>query len=116
VSRVQHGYGGHFAAWPDCLFHLHTTVNGRWRVSTVGDYRPTYRARGEARLALAPEGLGGGGVRLFESMVFMLAPNGGVRSWTEIRSAAYDCAADADEGHEALCAEYEAMVIPSLSE
>jgi len=67
VTRKQHGYGGHFVAWEDCLFRLHTSVNGRYRISTVGDWRPSHRAAGESRLALDPVTIGVG--RLFDAEI-----------------------------------------------
>lgn len=106
MGRKQHGYAGHFTAAADCLFRLHTSVDGRYRISTVGDWRPTYRGIGEARLEFAPETIGPN--RLYESRVFELGADGEPSSWGEIDGDNYNAADEAEAGHEALVCKYEA--------
>jgi hypothetical protein len=60
---IWQAFPGHFCAAKDCLFRLSTVVsNGKYIVSTIGDYRPSYKednSREEIGLN-----------RLFETMVF----------------------------------------------
>lgn len=96
------GYAGHFIASPRCFFHLHTRV-GRWRISTVGDYRP----RGED---FPPETMGAG-PELYESMVFPVSGygthgEGDVTKWEEERTVRYMTAEEACVGHLELCREF----------
>jgi hypothetical protein len=105
--RKQHGYAGHFIAWADCLFRLHTSVDSRYRISTVGDWRPPLppNHEGEKRLAREPMTIGPG--RLFETMVFELGADGEPTSYAELDASAYNTAAEAEAGHEALVRKYE---------
>lgn len=100
------GYAHHFIGGADCRFSLATFVaDGRWLVSTVGDYRPD---------GGAPRSLGSVPSDLFETMVFECDPSvltedgePSVLSWIEDWCARYATASEATEGHLQLCAEYE---------
>ena len=63
------GEAGHACCAHDCLFHMHTHVNG-YCVSTVGDYR----VRVKNRPAEEPEDVGFN--RLYETMVFQIEKDG----------------------------------------
>lgn len=88
------GSAGHFIGWAKCCFRLHTTV-GEYRVSTVGCYHP-----GDAEVD-EPHEIGSG--RLYETMVFRNAEDGGVDDWIELDSAAYNDVESAEIGHIATC-------------
>lgn len=80
----------------------HTRV-GRWRISTVGDYR----LRGED---FPPETMGAG-PELYESMVFPVSGygthgEGDVTKWEEERTVRYMTAEEACVGHLELCREF----------
>ncbi len=105
MTTREHGYAGHFigAAW--CLFHLHTTVNGRYRVSTVGDYRPAHQRVIEKLGPMREIGWN----RFFETMVFELGPDGEPKSWSEIDSDGYSDREAAEVGHAAMVVKYERL-------
>jgi hypothetical protein len=100
VTRRYYGHAGHFIASDGCRFHLCTEVNDRYRVSTVGDYRP----RG-AMVTAPPTEVGYG--RLYETMVFSIGADGEVDDWAERECFGYQTAEEADAGHEAMCRKYE---------
>lgn len=103
MSRTEHPYPGHFIASARCQFRRHTSVNGRYRISTVGDYRPdTRRFPEDAEMELI--GLG----RTFETMVFVLGQDGQPVSWGEHFAEGYNEADDAQRGHERAVEEFEA--------
>lgn len=95
--RIEHGTAGHFICADRCCFRRHTSVNG-YRISTVGCYHPKPGA------AIEYIGLG----RLYETMVFKLGDNGQPSSWTEIDFDGYSTEDEAQAGHEAMVAKYEA--------
>jgi hypothetical protein len=99
------GYPHHFIGGRDCLFSMATFVaDGRWLVSTVGDYRPE---RGHQKSL----GING---EMFETMVFATDPSvrddgePAVISWSDEVCRRYRTVRDAVEGHMALCREFEA--------
>lgn len=100
-SRVYSGMPGHFIGAVNCCFHLTTRVNGKWLVSSVGCYHPGGIKTNQ------PEEIGLD--RLFETMVFRVAADGGVSDWTEVDSAGYHDADNADVGHEMMVRKYEAQ-------
>lgn len=110
--RRQYGYPGHFIAAPWCLFHLHTSVDGRYRVSTVGDYRPAHERHVERVGPMREIGY----QRYFETMVFRLGRDGDPASWSEMDADGYATAEEAAAGHEAMCAKYEAKCADAASE
>jgi len=98
------GYPHHFIGGKDCLFHLATFVcDGRWLVSTVGDYRPN----GGKAVTLGRDGL-------FETMVFATDPlvltdgEPTVVTWSEDWGERYNDSTSAAQGHMRACNEYEA--------
>ena len=100
MSRRYHGTPGHFIGARQCCFRLHTTVNGKHRVSTVGCYHPLSQAETDEPVNI-------GHNRLYETYVFELGEDGVPVSWTEIDSAGYNAEIDAENGHEAMCQKYE---------
>lgn len=102
MTTREHGYPGHFIAADWCRFHLHTTVNGRYRVSTVGDYRPAHQRVSEELGPMREIGCN----RYFETMVFELGRNGEPSSWCEIDADAYNDHEAAEAGHAAMVAKY----------
>ena len=97
-TRIEHGTAGHFIAADRCCFRRHTSV-GVCRVSTVGCYHPISRDA-------EPEEVGFR--RLYETMVFVNDSDGQPVSWTEIDSDGYTTEDEAQAGHEAVVAKYEA--------
>ena len=98
MARRYHGTAGHFIGADRCCFRLHTTINNRFKVSTVGCYHPLH---GDVELAYPI-----GHDRTYETMVFdLLAPEG--ERWSEIDSRGYSDEDDAEAGHEAMCAKYD---------
>jgi hypothetical protein len=105
--RKQHPYAGHFIASFDCLFRLHTSVNGRFRISTVGEWHPDIPPNvGERRYKHPPREIGVD--RLYETMVFPLGADGEPVSWEGIDHRSYNTAAEAEAGHEELVSKWEA--------
>lgn len=90
---VHHGMAGHFIGSRNCCFRLHTTVRGKWRVSTVG----CYHREGEAPREVGCD-------RLFETMVFKIVR--GRVDYTEIDMLGYNTAPAAEAGHAAMVAKY----------
>lgn len=93
------GQAGHFICAHDCLFHLHTHVNG-YCVSTIGDYYPSYKRKGDD-LGEAHEV---GYQRMFETMIFRLTSDGGVEGG-ELECVPYNERDEAAAGHVAKCKE-----------
>lgn len=110
--RREFGYAAHFIGASNCLFHR-TTQIGSVVISTVGDYRPFDRDNPSSRKTI---GLN----RYFETMVFhsdSVCPCGcGLpeHNGHEFDFAGYQTAAEADAGHEAMCAKYESIPTPVL--
>lgn len=110
-------HAAHFCAARYCMFHLATVVgNGRWVVSTVGDYRPG-KAGDRPRNGDQPEQIGAG--RLYETMVFRAEHRKGekphdlcclydaVTSDGEMDMDAYIHGGDATRGHLAMCEKWD---------
>jgi hypothetical protein len=96
------GEPGHFCAADACVFHLHTHVNGKWCVSTVGEWYP----RGTPRQAnRGPETIGSD--RLYETMVFRVI--GKDIDLSELEMAPYNDREAAQKGHMALVEKYGGM-------
>lgn len=96
AERVDLDRPGHLIVADQCRFWLHTRV-GRWRISTIGDWRPPH---------LEGEREDIGWQRAFETMVFELGEDGEPVDWNERDSAGYDNEGDARAGHEAMVARY----------
>jgi hypothetical protein len=92
------GEPGHFCGADDCVFHMHTHVNGKWCVSTVGEWYPNGRAGG-------PETIGSD--RLYETMVFRVGDN--AIDLSELEMAPYNDREAAQKGHVALVEKYGGM-------
>jgi len=80
------GEPGHFCGAHDCVFHMHTHVNGKWCVSTVGEV---------------------GSDRPYESMVFYVGGND--IDLSELEMAPYNDQEAAQKGHMALVEKYRGM-------
>ena len=93
------GEPGHFCGAHDCVFHLHTHVNGKWCVSTVGEYYPLGRRRDRMEKI--------GGDRLYETMVFRVV--GKDIDLSELEMASYNDREAAQKGHVALVEKYKGM-------
>ena len=107
------GYPHHFICGDDCKFSLATWVSdGRWLVSTVGDYRP--------HGSIVP--LGADGDDLFETMVFECDPDDlfdgepTVVSWQHHGCWRYASAQSAVEGHMLACYMFESRVGRNVSD
>lgn len=104
---IKHlGCAGHFIGASKCGWRRHTQIDGpggSWRVSSVGEYRPT----GHENVSIGFD-------RTFETMVFATSsdavPKGcgcrEVSEWCEVDSDGYNDAGKADAGHEAMVAKY----------
>lgn len=99
-ATVHHGMPGHFIGAPDCCFHLHTTVRGKFRVSTVGCYHPASEREGRKVGPVREIGY----QRLFETMVFKMRR--GAVDYAGIDMAGYNNERDAEAGHAAMVAKY----------
>lgn len=107
AERVELGCAGHFIAAAGCAWRRHTQV-GKFRISSVGDYRPR---NGKRELI--------GATGYYETMVFALTDrqaegNEGcgcreVANWTEIDGERYETAGEAQAGHERYVAKYAAI-------
>lgn len=103
-SWTSCGFPHHFIGSADCTFSLATYVaDGRYLVSTVGDYRP----RG-GHSDPVPLGIDAGDQ--FETMVFTTDPSRlnddgepTVTSWSELYMMRYRTAAEANRGHLETC-------------
>lgn len=99
------GLPGHFIGAHSCEFHLHTRV-GDYRVSTVGDYRPSGPYTEPVKVGLG---------RLYETFVFRAEAHGEhgegeVADWGEIVDAlGANDATEADRNHMAMCKKYAAL-------
>lgn len=103
--RRYRGYPGHFIASDSCLWHLHTLVPG-FKISSVGDYRPSYLRKGDS----LPERQAIGVDRFYESMVFCVDTEGSeLFPGREVDFRAYDNATEAEAGHEELVQFYERL-------
>lgn len=100
-----HGHPAHFIAAGRCRFHLATTVaDGRFMVSTVGDYYPDHHGERETL----------GASRHFETMVFPVdgerdcgCPN--VTDYHEYDFMGYQTSQDATAGHMDMCRKWDAL-------
>lgn len=93
-ERVKHkGMPGHFIGASDCCWHLHTIVDRRWRISSVGCWHSGLRANEWADDSNRKE-IGHG--RLYETMVFDLASENTLQ---EIELVGYNDEEEADRGH-----------------
>lgn len=104
-ERVEIGCRGHFIGASDCHFSRHTQI-GKYRVSTIGDYRP---GKGEAVEI--------GADRYYETMVFATEgePKGCgcvpvVDYSASVDFDGYQTREEAQAGHEAIVAEWMAKV------
>ena len=92
LDRVQHkGMPGHLIVSRRCCFRLHSLIDGRWKVSTVGCYHPSSlkeRPSYENRETIGCD-------RLYETMVFDETRG----DWQELDMAAYNREEDAERGH-----------------
>lgn len=95
-ERIEIDRPGHLIVADQCRFFLHTRV-GKWRISTIGDWRPEH-ADGE-RWDIGLD-------RAYETMVFELGDDGEPVDWSERASDGYSTEAEAREGHEAMVARY----------
>jgi hypothetical protein len=105
-ARVELGCAGHFICHDACLWRRHTQV-GRYRISSVGEFQPKGRGR---------QPIGSGAGDFFETMVFETSDkpnplsNGCgcmiVPSFSEIDSARYATAGEAQAGHERFVRKY----------
>ncbi|WP_129141548.1 hypothetical protein [Modicisalibacter coralii] len=102
-----YGFPGHHICGARCQFHLATSINGKYLVSTVG------------RLILDPLREPGkieqvGADRYFETMVFEMDgdnadgdPN--ILDWGGLEMEGYNHSLDAERGHYEVCRQYAAL-------
>jgi hypothetical protein len=111
AQRNYFGNAAHFIGADDCHFHIATQI-GEYLISTVGEYRPLKETGG---YLYGREPVEIGINRKYETMVFRAAgpcqcgcgmPE---HSGSEIDFSGYNTRAEANVGHEALCAKYEAI-------
>ena len=98
---VHHGMPGHFIGSLRCCFRMHSTVNGRWKVSTVGCYHPRGDDLGPSP---KPTPIGAGEDSLYETMVFDLSD--AASQWSEVLCLRYATEEAAERGHAATIAKY----------
>lgn len=103
MARKQHGVPGHFIAANRCCFRIHTSVNGRYRISTIGCYHPL----SDERMERDPVEVGSG--RLFETFVFALGEDGLPSDWSEVDAKGSRDEHEAEAAHESMCQKYEAL-------
>lgn len=94
---IQRDFKGHLIVADMCRFFRTTDVDGKWRVSTIGDYHPGGQDKADTI------GIG----RLYETMVFRLgrevckcgckAPI--VAQWSELDFEGYNTKLAATRGH-----------------
>lgn len=96
AKEIWFGRPGHFIGAAQCRFHLHTHVNRKWCISTVGEYIP------HGKTSPVEIGLEG----LYETMVFALSPSGEIASWSSLESASYNTPEAADSGHAAMLSKW----------
>lgn len=103
------GQAHHFIAARSCQFHLATWVaEGRFLVSTVGDYRP-----GDVDGEMRP--IGAGDSAFFETFVFTTDPDNRdeesghapVTDWSEVEGERVATHEDANITHIRLCRKYD---------
>ena len=99
AAVVHHGMPGHFIGAQRCCFRMHSTVNGRWKVSTVGCYHPL---SGDQE---TPTPIGAGADALYETMVFDLSGEAD-SEWAEVHCKRYATEEAAERGHAATIAKY----------
>lgn len=104
---IWQGYPGHFCDALKCCFHLSTVVgNGRWIVSTIGDYRPNGRDKDMVSLVCDENSY-------FETMVFSAEECGcGCSVYTSSNWSEVDCRRcatpkEASDQHMEICREYD---------
>jgi len=102
------GYSAHFIGGNDCRFHLTTIIaNGKYVVSTVGDYRPLLSKCNKRKEV--------GYKRFFETKVFEFEgrcedEGCGCRVpiiTSEIDRCGYQTAGEAQAGHLAICEKWD---------
>jgi len=93
------GEPGHFCDAHDCVFHMHTHVNGKWCVSTVGEWYPGGRRRNDSQVKVGSD--------FYESMVFRVVGDG--IDLSELEMAPYNDREAAQKGHMALVEKYKGM-------
>lgn len=101
---VWHGYPGHFICADRCVFHLSTSIGGRWLVSTVGHFVPDPKREPGRR---EPVGAGFN----FETMVFAINGYDDHRNpitsdYSGAETRRYNDSEEAEAGHYAACVEY----------
>jgi hypothetical protein len=112
VSRKYFGHAGHLIVASSCIHHIHTHVNG-YCVSTVGDYYPDYKRKGDSMGERETIGYG----RFLETYVFKLKEGtDDVENYSEIDHEGWQTGEEADAGHEAMVAKYEARQSGSKSD
>lgn len=102
MSRIELGCAGHLIVSSNCQWRRHTEVNGRYRVSSIGNYFPD---RDKGRVTI-----GAGEDAFFETMVFRITKKLSdqsekcgcheVSEWSEIDGERYATAGEAQAGHE----------------
>lgn len=106
---VWYGQPGHFIAAQNCNYHLHTHVaEGRYCVSTVGEYLPSGAEEWQDLGGLGP-GWPRGSMR-YETMVFEIGDDGEPIDWGGIEQERYATREKAHEGHLRWCLDYESKV------
>ncbi len=90
----------HFCGVNDCVFHTHTHVNGKWCVSTVGEWYPGGRWKKDGAQTKVGSGL-------YESMVFRVVGDG--IDLHELETIPYNDREAAQKGHMALVEKYRGM-------
>ena len=110
------GQAHHFIAGHSCRFHMATWVaDGRFLVSTVGDYRPDRDAKTKTMTTI-----GAGDDSFFETYVFTTDPDNRdpesghppVTDWSEVVGERWATHEQANEGHMRYCREYDGMTPP----
>ena len=106
MRREYNDHAQHLVVGSRCEFFKGTVVNGKYLVSTVGEYRRVPDGEFEEV----------GCDRLYETMVFRVDDPGnehspdccaGVEDWTELQMRGYKTRAEAEAGHEAAVREWE---------
>ncbi len=103
------GQAHHFIGAPNCRFHMATWVaDGRFLVSTVGDYRPWHRPEEMTTIGAGPESF-------FETYVFSTDPDNRdpesghpvVIDWSEIEGERWRTHEHANDGHMLYCRKFD---------
>lgn len=111
--RIERNFKGHFICAKSCRWFKVTDVDGKWRVSSIGDMHSDARVRAIIRkFDDGPEEIGY--QHTYETMVFPLGievcevegceDRGSplVSSWREVASGCYNSKAAAARGHERM--------------